>query len=131
MMQRSKLLAISFYLGAVLVGGVLGITADRMLVRGYLDGRSGDARASRDRFAAELRLTPEQQGAADTIFGEARRSDSTLMAPIRALMAPLRNEQDSIWSSANARFRERLNADQQVTFDERLARRQRSGSGRR
>jgi hypothetical protein len=44
-MQQSKNLAITFLLGAVLVGGALGFTADRMMLRERI-AQPGAARLS-------------------------------------------------------------------------------------
>lgn len=39
-MQRSKLIAVLFYLGAVVIGAALGIAVDRKVVRDWMDRRA-------------------------------------------------------------------------------------------
>lgn len=129
-MQQSKLIAIGVYLGAVLIGGVVGIAIDRS-ARDRMDERTQDAGKARQTFAQRLSLTPEQQAAADSIFGRARRSDSLLAAPIRAQMRAIRPQMDSVWNAARDEFRARLTPDQQRAYDEMNARRQGSANGRR
>jgi Spy/CpxP family protein refolding chaperone len=114
-MHRSKALVVSFYVGALVIGGALGVAADRLVVGEWLDGRTRDVRASRDRLAAELKLTEAQRASLDAIFDGARRADSVLMAPIR----PIR---DSLWVEARSELRAMLTPEQQVIYDEMQAR---------
>jgi Spy/CpxP family protein refolding chaperone len=114
-MHRSKALVVSFYVGALLVGGALGVAADRLVVGEWLDGRSRDVRASRDRLATELKLSEAQRASLDAIFDGTRRADSVLMAPIR----PIR---DSLWVEARSQLRAMLTPEQQVIYDEMQAR---------
>jgi Spy/CpxP family protein refolding chaperone len=130
-MQRSKFIALMFYVGALLVGAAVGITADRTLVRDWLNQQSVDGRDNRERFFAELRLTPEQRIAWDSIQMQARRGDSVLTAPLRAQIAPLRPQLDSIARVRDAALRALLTPEQQRLFDERQARRQRPGETRK
>jgi hypothetical protein len=129
-MQRSKLIAVGVYLGAVLIGGVVGIAMDRS-ARDRMDERAQDAGKARQTFAQRLGLSAEQQAAADSIFGRARRMDSLLFAPIRAQMRAIRPQADSAWSAARDEFRTRLTPDQQRAYDEMNERRQGSANGRR
>jgi Spy/CpxP family protein refolding chaperone len=114
-MQRSKALVVGFYIGALLIGGTVGVAADRLVVGEWLNGRSRDVSASRDRLATELKLTPDQRASLDSIFDGARRADSVLMAPIR----PLR---DSIWVEARGRLRAMLTPEQLAIYDDMQAR---------
>jgi hypothetical protein len=123
-MQRSKAVAVAFYLGAVLVGAVIGASADRVFVEQRIDRVTRDQRAQQQTFASKLSLTPEQKSAADSIFDDARRAASLLMAPIRP-------QQDSIFVAARAQFRTRLTENQQKVYDEMNARRGRGSDGRR
>lgn len=122
-MQRSKLIAVAFYLGAVIIGAALGVVADRGIVRDWMDRRAADQGKMRQTFAQRLSLTPAQQAAADSIFGAARKTDSILMAPIR-------QQADSVFRAARAEFRLRLTPEQLKTYDE-MRRRPRSADVRR
>ena len=62
-MQRSKNLAMMFLLGAVLVGGALGFTADRVWTR---DAWCKDPRASQELLYDRLELDPKQRAAFDS-----------------------------------------------------------------
>jgi len=123
-MRGSKAVAVMFYLGAMLIGAVLGAAADRMFIGKRIERVQGDSRAQQQSFASKLGLTPAQEAAADSIFGDARRSASALMAPIRP-------HQDSIFVAARAQFRTRLTAEQQQVYDEMNARRGRNSDSRR
>ncbi len=81
-MQRSKSLALMFLLGAVLVGGVLGFTADRVFAGGDACPRR-DRQAARERFAAELGLSAEQRAMVDTLLDAKHKQMAEVMAPIR------------------------------------------------
>lgn len=122
-MQRRKALAVGFYVGALLIGGVLGVALDRLVVREWLTSRSTDVRASRDRLAMELRLTETQRQALDSIYDGARRVDSLLMAPVRP-------QRDSLWGAARAQLRAMLTPEQQATYDDMQARDRSPGTRR-
>ena len=130
-MQRSKLIAVAFYFGAIVIGAAVGIALDRTWVRGRLDRLTQSQGAMRDRFAVELNLTSQQKAAADSIFGNAHRVDSVLIAPVMAQFTPLKPQRDSLRRAANAGFRALLTPEQQKLFDERQARRSRPNDGRR
>jgi hypothetical protein len=125
-MQRSKLVAVAFYLGAVLVGGVVGVGVDRM-TRERPTGERMEPNKARQTFAQRLSLTPEQQAAADSIFGALRLQDSLLWAPFRAQARTIRPQADSLARTARDEFRTRLTPDQQRAYDEMNAHRQRDG----
>lgn len=122
-MQRSKLIAVLFYLGAVVIGAALGIAVDRKVVRDWMDRRAQDQGKARQTFAQRLNLTPAQQAAADSIFGAARKADSVLMAPIA-------QQADSVFKAARAEFRLRLTAEQQKAYED-MRQRSRSNGVRR
>jgi hypothetical protein len=110
-MQRSKSLAMMFLLGAALVGGVLGFTADRMLVRDQLCPKIGGQQAMRDRIAAELGLDAAQRA----------RFDSILIARntrIDSLQLPIRPQMDSLIQAARAEIRTMLTPEQQARYDD-------------
>ena len=110
-MQRSKHLAVMFLLGAVLVGGALGFTADRVLLGEQLCPRSGDYRGMRARFADDLDLTGAQRAAVDTILDERHRQMSEVLKPVRPQM-------DSISENARNQMRRLLTPAQQSKFDD-------------
>ena len=108
-MQRSKSLALMFILGAVLVGGVLGFTADRVFARDEACQRS-DKRGSRDRFAAELGLSDEQRAMVDTLLDAKHAQMAEVMAPIRPRL-------DSISATTRSQIARILTDDQRPRFE--------------
>jgi hypothetical protein len=102
--------ALAFVLGAALVGGAFGFTADRLVTRDRICPRWGDDQAMRRRFGDELNLSANQRAAVDTILTAKHRA-------IQALVKPIRPELDSISDDATRQIKARLDPDQQVTFD--------------
>jgi hypothetical protein len=102
--------ALAFLLGAALVGGVLGFTADRYVTRDHMCPRWGDEAAMRRRFADELGLSDAQRASVDTILNAKHRAIAELDKPIRPQM-------DSISDAATRGIRARLDPSQQATFD--------------
>jgi hypothetical protein len=97
-MQRSKALALVFLLGTLLVGGVLGFTADRVMT-GDRECRRADRAAMRELFARELGLSASQ----------------------RADMDPMRPRLDSIRDNTRAEIARLLDADQRARYDRWIA----------
>lgn len=112
-MQRSRSLALMFLLGAVLVGGALGFTAERVLT-GDRCAKSGDYRRSRNWLAERLALTPAQAAAVDSIV-ERRHHQ------MRALIAPIRPQMDAVRDTARQQIRRVLTPEQRAQFDELMA----------
>jgi hypothetical protein len=108
--DATKNSALAFLLGAALVGGVFGFTADRLVTRDHVCPRWGDEVAMRHRFGDELGLSAAQRAAVDTILAAKHRANLAVVLPVRPQL-------DSIADAANRRIKERLNADQQNTFD--------------
>lgn len=77
-MQRSKQQALMFLLGAVLVGGVLGFSADRVM--GKKEGRS---LAQRTSFYEEFHISADQRKKMDSIFDDTNCKTEELIKPIR------------------------------------------------
>ena len=102
-MQRSKNLAMMFLLGAVLVGGALGFTADRVWMR---DARCRDPRASKELLYDRLELGAAQRAAFDSILDERHRQFDSLFKPIRPQM-------DSIRERSRAQMRALLTSPEQ------------------
>jgi hypothetical protein len=105
--QRTKAQAIFFLLGAVLVGGALGFTADRaMTVR----NAGSTQQSSRAQLAARLDLSAEQRAMLDSVL-DARN------AAMKAILAPVRPQMDSVRMAARGAIRSRLSAAQQTRWD--------------
>jgi len=102
-MQRSKNLAMMFLLGAVLVGGALGFTADRVWTR---DARCNDPRASKELLYDRLELDAKQRAAFDSILDDRHRQFDSLFKPIRPQM-------DSIRARSRAQMRALLRTSEQ------------------
>ena len=102
--------ALAFLLGAALVGGILGFTADRYVTRDRVCPRYGDDAAMRRRFGDDLGLSDAQRAAVDTILNAKHRAIAELDRPVRPQM-------DSISEVATKSIRARLEPSQQVTFD--------------
>ena len=108
-MQRSKHLAMMFLLGAVLVGGALGFTADRVWLK---DPSYTDPRASRALLSERLELNAAQRAALDSILDERHRQFDSLLKPIRPQM-------DSIRMRSRAQIRALLTTpEQRERFEE-------------
>ena len=112
-MQRSRSLALMFLLGALLVGGALGFTADRVLSSDRC-AKSGDNRRSVAWLTEELHLTPEQSAAVDSIVERRHRE-------MRAVIAPVRPQMDAVRDTARQQIRRVLTESQRTRFDELLA----------
>src|SRR5215216_6931226 len=97
-MQRTKQQALMFLLGAVLVGGALGFSADRYLGHERFASQWGP----RARFYDEMGLSKEQR---DRIEALAFQQDCAM----KAVLAP----HDSVLKSIRAHFR----AQQDSVFD--------------
>lgn len=108
--DSSKNAALAFLLGAALVGGAFGFTADRLVTRGHVCPQWGDEQAMRRRFGDELNLSTTQRATVDTILTAKHRA-------ISALVKPIRPELDSISDEATRRIKAQLDPEQQVTFD--------------
>jgi hypothetical protein len=109
-MRQSKQLALMFLLGAALVGGVMGFSVDRMIVKDRLCPKVGDAKTYRERFADELGLSAAQRAAVDSIL-DARHQQ------IGGLLQPIRPQLDAISDSATAHIRRQLTEEQNAKFD--------------
>jgi Spy/CpxP family protein refolding chaperone len=112
-MQRSRSLALMFLLGALLVGGALGFTADRVLA-GDRCGKDGEQRRSRSWLSDELNLAPEQRAALDSIFERRHRE-------MRAVISTVRPRMDAVRDTARQQIRAVLTDAQRARFDEIIA----------
>ena len=121
-MQRPKQQAILFLLGAVLVGGVLGFSADRVMQR------RPHSWAERTTMYDDIGLTTTQRAAADSIWDATNCSIQQVYRPVRTVL-------DSIRLEGGRQFRALLTPDQLARFQARLQadslRRARADSTRR
>ena len=85
-MQRSKQQAMFFVLGAVLVGGALGFTADRMF--GSDKQRSW---APRERMYSDLSFSEAQRVKADSLLDEQNCQIQSVMKPVRPILDSIRS----------------------------------------
>jgi hypothetical protein len=106
--ERTKAQAIFFLLGAVLVGGALGFTANRAMT--HRDGHN-DQKSSRDQLADRLELDSAQRLMLDSVL-DARNEQ------MKALLAPVRPQLDSVRFAARAVIRARLSPGQQALWDQ-------------
>lgn len=86
-MQRSKQQALMFLLGAVLVGGVLGFSANRVM------SSSKPKRASaREQMYADIGINAQQQVKMDSVLDETNCKTSDIMRSVRPTMDSIRAE---------------------------------------
>ncbi len=111
-MTRPKSVALAFLLGALLVGGLLGFTVDRVLMQDRIRD-SMDQRGLRSRLAQDLSLTGPQSTAVDSILDVRNRRIDDVVAPVRPQM-------DSIMEVARDEIRALLTADQRSKFEEKV-----------
>ena len=83
-MQRPKQQALAFLLGALLVGGVVGASADRMIRQ-----PDDSIEARRKRMYDDLDLAPAQRATLDSVFDASN-------CQLDALYAPMQPAYDSI-----------------------------------
>jgi hypothetical protein len=105
-MQRSKQQALMFLLGAVLVGGVLGFSADRVFAERQKHW------APRMRMYQDLGLSESQINAMDSLL-DARNCQ------IRAVMGPVQPQLDSIKAAAHQQVRQILTSEQRAKLEAR------------
>ena len=107
--QRTKAQAVFFLLGAVLVGGALGFTANRAMTR--RDASTNQQRTSRAQLATRLQLDSMQHRMLDSVLDIRNEK-------MKAILAPVRPQLDSVRFAARAVIRGRLSAEQQVRWDQ-------------
>ncbi len=107
--MRSRQTATMFLLGALLTGGVLGFSANRV----FAGGRKPlvqPQRQLRDQLAERLQLTPAQRERVDSILDDRHRQMNEVLKPVRPRM-------DSIRLNARANIRRILTPAQDVEFE--------------
>ena len=110
-MHRAKQQAAMFLLGALLVGGALGFSADRYIGHQRFATQYGP----RQRFYDQLGLTPQQRNTLDSI---AFQQDCV----IKSVLAPEQPKLDSIRASFRAQWRQVFTKEQLARYDEIRAR---------
>ena len=108
-MHSTKQQAMMFLLGAVLVGGALGFTADRVMMRDRLC--TGESKDVRGLLSERLALTPTQEKKVDSILDDRHKRYEVALAPIRESL-------DSVKLRARAQIRLLLTEEQVPKFDE-------------
>jgi len=116
--RSTRSLALAFVLGALLVGGVLGFTADRVLARDDACSRYFTRSELRKRFADRLELTPAQRVKIDSILDAKRAAMDSIQAPVTKAMA-------AVSDSTTRRIEAVLDAEQRQEFAEMRADRDR------
>lgn len=106
-MERPKQQALAFLLGAVLVGGVVGFSADRVFRR---DDTS--ITAKRKAMYDDLGMTPAQRGAMDSLFDARNCKYDAIFRPIQPAL-------DSLKLETRARMNAILTAEQRVRLEAR------------
>jgi hypothetical protein len=109
-MQQSKNLAIAFLLGAVLVGGALGFTADRVLLR----DRISPPESGHVSLADRLQLDAAQRAKLDSIADDRRKRYDVIMSAVRPAL-------DSSKQRARDEIRLMLTPTQRAEFEKVLA----------
>ena len=123
-MQRTKQQALMFLLGAVLVGGVLGFSAERVL--GHTDRTSWPDRA---RMYDDLELSVQQRTAMDSVLDANNRQRDTIMRAVKpqldSLKLATRGQFYRIFSpTQKEKFLDRVREDSVRREQNRLAREQ-------
>jgi hypothetical protein len=108
-MQRSKQQAIMFLLGAVLVGGVLGFSAERVMNHAAKD-HSWTARTA---MYDDLGLSPAQRASMDSVLDERNRRVDSLLKPVKAQI-------DSVRANARTQFYRIFTTGQRAKFEARI-----------
>jgi Spy/CpxP family protein refolding chaperone len=114
-MERTKGYALMFLLGAFITGGALGFTADRVMDAKRDHGHG--PRAYRQRMAEELKLTPEQTAAIDSLIEQKHRQIVTLYKPVQPQLDSIAKEARVVSDSTHAQIKRLLSAEQGAKLD--------------
>ena len=109
--RSTKSLAVAFMLGALLVGGVLGFTADRVLGHDEACANYFTRAEMRSRFAAKLHLSEAQRQKVEAILDWKRAKMDSVLAPTRAAA-------QAVTDSTRQRIELLLDESQRRTFAE-------------
>jgi Spy/CpxP family protein refolding chaperone len=119
-MQRSKQQALMFLLGALLVGALLGFSANRFLG----DVRADTPAAKRQAMYDDLQLTTAQRAAMDSLLDQRHCQMARTLATVEPRL-------DSIRASARAQMDRLLTPEQRARLDARRAKWRKQGERER
>ena len=105
-----------FLLGAFIAGGALGFTADRVIDSGHRREMRGP-RASRQKMAEELKLTPQQQVSIDSLMEQKRSQIMALYKPVKPQLDSIAVAARIVSDSTHAQIKRLLNPEQQAKLD--------------
>src|SRR5689334_15936401 len=108
-MQRSKQQALMFLLGALLVGGVVGFSAERVMRNTNKD----HSWAARTAMYDDLALSPAQRAAMDSVIDEKNRRVDSLLKPVKPQI-------DSVRAIARTQFYRIFSSEQRTKFEARV-----------
>ena len=108
-MQRSKQQAMMFLLGAVLVGGVLGFSAERV----FSHASDEHSWAARTAMYDDLELTTAQRAAMDSVLDDRNRRVDSILKPVRPQI-------DSVRANARAQSYRIFTPAQRTKFELRV-----------
>ena len=111
-MQRSKNLALSFLLGALLVGGALGFTADRVMSHGTDCAAGGNQGGDAGVYCQTAPFCPRGSGSSWTV------SSTNAIDDFLILVTPIRPQLDSIKNVARGEIAKLLTPDQLPRYKE-------------
>jgi len=114
-MQNSKGYALVFLLGAFIAGAAVGFTADRMV---HDSGGTKHGREDfRTRMAEELKLTPQQKTAIDSLMEERHRQIVALFKPVKPQLDSIQAEARAVSDSSHEQIKRLLTPSQAAEFD--------------
>ena len=120
-MQRSKQQALMFLLGAVLVGGVLGFSAERVL------GKQHEPRYGRSAMYDDLQLTAEQRQRFDSLLDATNCKRKAILKSVQPQLDSLRREgkvaMDAVLTAEQRSRLEAKRAEDAKRFEQNQARR--------
>jgi cell division protein FtsN len=120
-MAASKRIALTFLVGAVVVGWIVGYASANVLeVR---DAHADQRVSYRDRLAKELKLSPEQRIQLDSVLDKRHRDMTAAWEPVRPAL-------DSIRERARDEIREMLAPNQRAIFEQILLEQRRDNQAR-
>ncbi len=108
--MRSRQIAAMFLLGALLAGGVLGFSANRVFADGRPRAWGDSQRTMRGYLGNRLDLTKAQRERVDSILDDRHRQMNDVLKPVRPKM-------DSVRENARAQIRRILTPAQEVEFE--------------
>ena len=112
-MKRPKSVAFMLLGGALIMGALLGFTADRVVLRDQLCEQRWEQGRLRNRLARDLSLSEEQRAAVDAALD--RRNER-----MREIMEPLRPQMDSAVQQTRDEIRQLLTPEQRAQFEQLL-----------